>query len=98
MVSSAAYLSTSARLAQQTSLQGPQRARLSYQNGRFRTTAFVLWTTTVLTSVKTATTTARPCVEPSTGGSDPIRGGRWRCRRSEERRVGKECRSRWSPD
>ena len=23
---------------------------------------------------------------------------RWRERRSEERRVGKECRSRWSPD
>src|SRR6267154_235579 len=22
----------------------------------------------------------------------------WRCTRSEERRVGKECRSRWSPD
>ena len=21
----------------------------------------------------------------------------WRCQRSEERRVGKECRSRWSP-
>src|SRR3989454_9539155 len=28
--------------------------------------------------------------------ADPDRGGR-RHRRSEERRVGKECRSRWSP-
>src|ERR1051325_7941329 len=28
----------------------------------------------------------------------PIRSGSRRCIRSEERRVGKECRSRWSPD
>ena len=35
-------------------------------------------------------------VHPEHFGLDP---GRWgcRCRRSEERRVGKECRSRWSP-
>src|SRR5258708_36335012 len=31
---------------------------------------------------------------PGTNGSDPIYGG---IPRSEERRVGKECRSRWSP-
>ena len=32
-------------------------------------------------------------------GEDPVsfRMGRWDLKRSEERRVGKECRSRWSP-
>src|SRR5260370_37921359 len=29
--------------------------------------------------------------------SSPRRGRRWFSTRSEERRVGKECRSRWSP-
>src|SRR2546426_10307174 len=28
---------------------------------------------------------------------DPVTGKFWTFRRSEERRVGKECRSRWSP-
>src|SRR3989442_11984700 len=27
----------------------------------------------------------------------PVQAKSWRSRRSEERRVGKECRSRWSP-
>ena len=33
------------------------------------------------------------------GNCDPknIKNYRTRCSRSEERRVGKECRSRWSP-
>src|SRR3712207_2605204 len=42
----------------------------------------------------------RPCrcawpVRPSSDGKRL--GGGGECRRSEERRVGKECRSRWSP-
>ena len=36
----------------------------------------------------------RPRFNPSV---TPNEGGRKRQRRSEERRVGKECRSRWSP-
>ena len=31
------------------------------------------------------------------GKEDPLLGSDMRRRRSEERRVGKECRSRWSP-
>src|SRR5256885_12687731 len=44
-----------------------------------------------------------PQFEPPTGTrrespvSKTIRGDPLQCRRSEERRVGKECRSRWSP-
>src|SRR2546422_10855628 len=39
-----------------------------------------------------------PCFEKATG-PDPERFGLWldKRKRSEERRVGKECRSRWSP-
>src|ERR1039457_4072526 len=33
----------------------------------------------------------------ATGVADGRPGVRWRLPRSEERRVGKECRSRWSP-
>src|SRR5439155_5467941 len=32
------------------------------------------------------------------GGPAELHGSRERADRSEERRVGKECRSRWSPD
>ena len=31
------------------------------------------------------------------GGIHSLHGARVTCLRSEERRVGKECRSRWSP-
>ena len=34
----------------------------------------------------------------TTGGSVPLAGAIVMSFRSEERRVGKECRSRWSPD
>ena len=41
------------------------------------------------------------CFASKVGGSDCFRiktlKGKHRCGRSEERRVGKECRSRWSP-
>src|SRR5439155_6611302 len=42
-------------------------------------------------------------VKPEEGGDDvkssrPLRPGRHTCYRSEERRVGKECRCRWSPE
>src|SRR5256884_5221631 len=38
-------------------------------------------------------------IEPTEVAPDDhgVRAARWRGRRSEERRVGKECRSRWSP-
>ena len=36
-------------------------------------------------------------VETSKGTAPPRPGRLWTAKRSEERRVGKECRSRWSP-
>src|SRR2546422_10169786 len=41
-----------------------------------------------------------PCLEPRRmcgGVLDGVVDTRWTVERSEERRVGKECRSRWSP-
>src|ERR1051325_3979314 len=40
---------------------------------------------------------ARAWADPSVGALIAVRGGYGSVQRSEERRVGKECRSRWSP-
>src|SRR5687768_18511546 len=41
---------------------------------------------------------ARGAAEPGDGGEPAARGSAHRGARSEERRVGKECRSRWSAE
>src|SRR5256885_4165790 len=48
--------------------------------------------TTGLPSSETATAPA-PTISPNSESRSPF----WPTERSEERRVGKECRSRWSP-
>ena len=48
-------------------------------------------------SVRPVTSPVRSCVDCSCGAGGQRRRQRRPVRRSEERRVGKECRSRWSP-
>src|SRR5215203_6474748 len=54
------------------------------------------WGSDVCSSDLFGTSTKKPTVPGSAVGPTTLR--RFVPRRSEERRVGKECRSRWSPD